>query len=193
METGEMTAEEQKLCAKQITNSGYLLKHLIESVQDLSKIESKTFILHPSNFNPRVLVEKCLGCIESELIMRNLNLEANLGQRDSSIPEEICIDQNRYSEILLSLLINAAKYTYEGDVRINLKYDYENSLLITTIEDTGIGISEDFFPHMFALYGKLKALNGGIHAAINSPVEGTHTYIYIYKYIYIYINIYIYI
>ena len=168
MEEDKLTEEERKLCARQITNSGYLLTHLIDSVQDLSKIESDTFVLHNGSMNPSIVLERCLNCIKSEFVRKNLNVETNKGVE---IPNEIFIDQNRYSQVLLSLLLNAAKYTYQGDVKITLKYDYLEKLLWTTIEDTGIGIDENFFPYMFSLYGKLKSGNA-LHTTLSSPIEG---------------------
>ena len=176
-----MSKSEMHECITQIKNSSYLLKHLIESVQDLSKIQTDNFRLNMSFTNPKKLVKKCLSCIESEFIKRNLDLEVNFLNRDSNsrFPKEIELDGDRYLEVLLSLLINAAKYTYKGNVKVELDYDYHTSLLVTTIADTGIGIDPAFIPYMFSLYGKLK-MDGLLASQNSDPTEGIYIYIYIY-------------
>ena len=179
-----MSESEMHECITQIKNSSYLLKHLIESVQDLSKIQTDNFSINMSLTNPKKLVKKCLSCIESEFIKRNLDLEVNFLNRDSNsrFPKEIELDGDRYLEVLLSLLINAAKYTYKGNVKVELDYDYHTSLLVTTIADTGIGIDPAFIPYMFSLYGKLK-MDGLLASQNSDPTEGMYMYIYIYIYI----------
>ena len=175
-----MSESEMHECITQIKNSSYLLKHLIESVQDLSKIQTNHFRLNISFANPKKLVKKCLNCIESKFIKRNLGLEVNFLNSDSHLrfPKEIKLDGERYSEVLLSLLINAAKYTYKGNVKVTLDYDYDTSVLVTIIADTGIGIDPAFIPYMFSLYGKLK-MDGLLVNQNSDPIEGIYIYIYI--------------
>ena len=185
----ELSPQDTKRCINQIKNSGYVLKHLIDSVQDLSKIEANTFQLNSAQFNPVAKVEKCINCLSTEFKSRNLLIETDF--TDKNLPDLLVADDNRYSEILLSLLINSAKFTYQGKIIISLEYEQVNNLLITIIEDTGIGIDPDFFPYMFSLYGKLKL---GNLSADSTPVEGNYMYVCMYIcmlliYIYIYILI----
>lgn len=51
-------------------------------------------------------------------------------------------------QIFDHLIDNAIKYTEEGSVTISIDQDYLKRIVIE-IEDTGIGISEKFLPHIF--------------------------------------------
>ena len=143
-----------KQYTRQIKNSGYLLKHLIDSVQDLMRIESNNFILNNTQFQIIDTVKDCLDIIISEFHHRNILIETDFS--DPYLCLFINADRNRYSQVILSLLINSAKYTYEGKIRIIINYDTRENLFITTIEDTGIGIDPEFLPYIFNLFGKIK-------------------------------------
>ena len=173
LEQGGIPQSEIIGLGSQIHNSGYLLKHLIESVQDLSQIDANTFKLQYSWFSPKESCTKCLDCIAFEFAKRGVEVEV-LGYQE--LPEGIFSDRERYSEVFLALLINAAKYTFQGAVKITLEYNEELGYLRTRIEDTGIGINPEFFPYMFSLYGKVKmGLDLGIEGEgkDRSSIEGS--------------------
>lgn len=72
------------------------------------------------------------------------------------MPRLIClqIDETKLREIHLNILSNAVKYTPSGgDVSVTvteLPSDHPGCVVYqTVIEDTGIGMSEDFLPHIF--------------------------------------------
>ena len=56
------------------------------------------------------------------------------------IPETIVTDPKRLRQVLLNLVNNAMKFTYEGCIRITIKSPSEKTYKISVL-DTGIGIS----------------------------------------------------
>jgi two-component system sensor histidine kinase BarA len=66
-----------------------------------------------------------------------------------SVPIHLVSDWERYKMILLNIIQNSVKYTYKGaiEIHLNLKKDQPDlsgkliTTLVTTIKDTGIGIS----------------------------------------------------
>ena len=93
----------------------------------------------------------------------------------------------KYQIILITLLINAAKYTFQGYIKVNLWIEEQmESLreeaekpkvyLITSVEDTGIGISQEAQNSLFQMFGKLQNEGNAKH---RSPIHG-NIYIYIY-------------
>lgn len=64
--------------------------------------------------------------------------------------EELCLvcDHHSINQLFANLLANAIKYTNEGSVTIKPKINKLGKMLVD-IEDTGIGISDDYLPKLF--------------------------------------------
>jgi len=61
---------------------------------------------------------------------------------DLSVPETILTDQSRLQQIVRNLVSNAIKYTHRGSIEISVKFDNNKSLLMCSISDTGVGITD---------------------------------------------------
>ncbi len=72
-------------------------------------------------------------------------------QRDATI----YVDQQRIQQILINLLVNSAKFTTEGSIKLIPRIDADNSSITFTVEDTGIGIPADRKEHIFERFYKL--------------------------------------
>lgn len=57
--------------------------------------------------------------------------------------------------MLLNLLQNALKFTFEGQITIDMTFDYELHRLRVSVTDTGVGIKDEDKPKLFKLFGKL--------------------------------------
>jgi signal transduction histidine kinase len=71
----------------------------------------------------------------------------------TNVPETIYTDCKRFKQILFNLLGNAIKFTFIGEIILTLDYKLAESLLITTVKDTGIGISQDNLNKLFHFFG----------------------------------------
>ena len=62
----------------------------------------------------------------------------------SQMPLEVITDMQIYEQILYNIFYNAVKFNQTGGkITVSLDYDHEGRLLMTTVKDTGIGISLD--------------------------------------------------
>ena len=60
------------------------------------------------------------------------------------MPLEVITDMQIYEQILYNIFYNAVKFNQTGGkITVSLDYDHEGRLLMTTVKDTGIGISLD--------------------------------------------------
>jgi len=72
------------------------------------------------------------------------------------VPRFIVTDQNRRRQILINLIGNALKLTFEGGVNISVQMDPEQKENIKfCVEDTGIGVKEEDKAKLFKMYGRL--------------------------------------
>jgi PAS domain S-box-containing protein len=80
------------------------------------------------------------------------------------IDEPVFVDPGMWERIVLNLLSNAFKFTFEGEISVSLS-PVENGIELQ-VSDTGIGIPESEMPRLFERFHR-------IHGARGRSVEGT--------------------
>ena len=133
-----------------IESASDFLLGLINDILDMSKIENGDLTLKEDFFSREEFVNSINTVIKPLMNKRNLTFIFN-------IPEEIdCIrvDRLRFSQVFFNLLSNAAKFTPTGGTVeftaevLPEKKDQKAGLRFY-IKDNGIGISEEFLPHLY--------------------------------------------
>jgi len=141
--------KEQSEMTKTIHSSAEALLFIINDILDFSKIESGAIELEKHPFD----VKKCLNDIKVllEPKAKNKNLKFEFDLRNS--PDKfIQGDITRLRQILMNLLSNALKFTSQGKVltRVEtLEKRDKDCLLRFTVEDTGIGMTEEQIDRLF--------------------------------------------
>ena len=69
----------------------------------------------------------------------------------------LCIDEQRLKQVLLNLLSNSLKFTFEGKIKVRVEYEFLTKLLKITVSDTGIGIKQEEREKLFTLFGKIES------------------------------------
>jgi PAS domain S-box-containing protein len=108
------------------------------------------------------------------------------------LPEPVYIDREMWEKIVLNLVSNALKSTFNGDIRVSISSD--DSFAVLTVRDTGTGIPDPEVAHLFerfrrvegarrrshegtgiglALVKELVQMHGGSIAVESSPSRGT--------------------
>jgi signal transduction histidine kinase/GAF domain-containing protein len=71
-----------------------------------------------------------------------------------SLPEPIYVDQEMWEKIVLNLLSNAFKFTFEGEIEVALRPFHDHVEL--TVRDTGVGIPPDELPLIFTRFHRVR-------------------------------------
>ena len=135
---------------ERIRLSGNLLLDLVNDTLDLSRIESGKMKLEPENTDSRGFLQSVLDAVSPVAEQKHIHLITNVEQ----YPDEmIYVDRLKLQKVILNLLSNAVKYTPEGGtVRFSAdNIDIPGSPMTRriTVEDNGIGISQEFLPRLF--------------------------------------------
>jgi PAS domain S-box-containing protein len=64
-----------------------------------------------------------------------------------SLPETVYVDRSMWEKIVLNLLSNAFKHTFQGEIRVSMRHDAAGVAL--TVSDTGVGIPQEALPRLF--------------------------------------------
>jgi signal transduction histidine kinase len=119
------------------------LLNLINEILDLSKIESGQMTLFIEQVDMPALVEE-VSAVVSPLIEEKNN-RFNLHCDDSV--NQINTDAVKLRQVLFNLLSNAAKFTENG--RIELQLTVEHGWLVIVLNDTGIGMTDEQLTRLF--------------------------------------------
>jgi len=142
----ELTRPEHKRMAEIISLSGNRLMSTLNSILELSQVESDRKQLDLKRLD--------LGKLTAEIIDKNQKRfwKKNI-ETVSSFKEGlyITIDENLYTNILYHLVDNAVKFTEAGCVTIIVKKEIieGQAFGVLMVTDTGIGISEDQLGYIF--------------------------------------------
>ncbi len=146
----------QDCLAKVKLSSDHLLT-LINDVLDISKVESGQTILVSSTFSLLEEMEKLSEIVAPQIEEKNQIFEMCT---DDLLVNYLYADQVRLSQIMVNLLSNAVKYTPNGGhIRVTLaSKELENmkgtARVVYTVEDNGIGMSEEFQQHMYSSFAR---------------------------------------
>ena len=131
-----------------------LLKNYINDILDMSQLKNGKFSLHYSYFDLRNLINEISTIIAVQAKKKEIFYEAFV---EDKVPNMICSDQTRLTQILLNLLSNSIKFTLKNGY-INLKVTMDDDIGVKfEVHDSGIGISEENMKHLFHKYGKIKS------------------------------------
>ncbi|GAA4363047.1 SpoIIE family protein phosphatase [Actinomadura verrucosospora] len=171
-----------------IHRNGLRLGRLVNSLLDFSRIEAGRM---QARYEPVDLPE-----VTAELasVFRSAVDRAGLAYtvECEPLPEPVYVDRDMWEKVILNLLSNALKFTFDG--AIHVRVGVEDGRALVTVADTGVGVAEDEVPRLFerfhrvantrarsnegsgiglALVKELVGLHGGTIDAASTEGEGT--------------------
>ncbi len=136
---------------QKINNAGKHLLALINDILDLSKIEAGKMDLYLENFDVAAVVADVAGTVQSLMARQGNTLAVDC-------PEDIGAmnaDLTKVRQSLLNLLSNAAKFTSDGAVTLEVRRDGPWRLF--TVRDTGIGMTAEQMAGLFEAFSQADA------------------------------------
>ena len=152
---------------EKIQSSSNLLLRIINQVLEMARIESGTAVLQLKAEDMDALFHRVNTVFEEDVRKKNLQYHAVLDVRHHYV---VC-DQTKLQEIMLNIISNAIKYTPEGhsiyvEVHEAVSENPSKIRYIFSCEDTGIGMSEEYLPHVYEEFSRE-------HTTTENKVQGT--------------------
>ncbi len=136
----EQLDAKQKRYVANIQSSGKLLLAMINDILDLAKMDSGKMNVNVTEFPIERIISAQCDMARPLAEKKNIALVEDVPEGLPPLKQ----DQNRLQQTLNNLLSNAIKFTPEGGtVKVNVKRDEKDNMLIMSVSDTGIGISEE--------------------------------------------------
>ena len=144
----ELQGEENEIIQvsrEAITEASKRIARTIELILDSAQIETGNLEYKEEEFD---IVKDCLKSIINDYSYKAKKKNIKLNLSVDSTDTKLRADWYTVFQIFSNLIDNAIKFTVEGEVNVKVFRNNENKLTVT-VEDTGIGISEDFLPELF--------------------------------------------
>ncbi len=150
---------------EKIRASGLTILGIVNDILDISKIEAGKFELLNAAYDTPSLVNDVVTLNIVSIGERPVTFRLKL---DETLPAILHGDNLRVKQIFNNLLSNAFKYTNSGEVEWSVSHesDQDGFWLISSIQDTGIGIKSEDLDKLFSDYNR-------VNMEANRQVEGT--------------------
>jgi signal transduction histidine kinase/CheY-like chemotaxis protein/HPt (histidine-containing phosphotransfer) domain-containing protein len=148
-----------------IYNAGMMLLSLINDILDLSKIESGKFELIAAEYDTPSLINDTITFNVVRIGSKPIKFKPII---DQELPDRLFGDEMRVKQVFNNLLSNAFKYTKKGSVdwTVSFERDGQDVWLISSVKDSGIGISPENIEKLFTDYSQVDTRS-------NRKIEGT--------------------
>ncbi len=134
-----------------ISQSAVDLLDIINDLLDIGKIEAGKLSVELEEFNISQTLNYLTKTFQPAAAAKEITFESEIGEQ---VPETLLTDPKRLQQILKNLISNAIKFTFEGVVRLRIwkstipppegqKVIEEVPAVVFTVEDTGVGISDE--------------------------------------------------
>jgi PAS domain S-box-containing protein len=134
-------------------NSLRLLK-LVNTLLDFSRIEAGRMQAEYQPTDLAIFTADLASVFRSAIEQAGIRYLVNC----PALPEAVYVDRQMWEKIVLNLLSNAFKFTFAGEISLDLRYCQDHVEL--EVRDTGIGIPAEELPRIFERFHRVPAAKG---------------------------------
>jgi PAS domain S-box-containing protein len=157
-ETGELSVSKLSVSFVReqldlVHRNGLRLLKLVNTLLDFSRIEAGRVqaVYQPTDLTS--LTSELASMFRSTIEQAGLTLNVDC----PPLPEPVYIDRDMWEKIVLNLLSNAFKFTFDGTISVRLRTERRDkaSFAVLEVQDTGIGIPASELPHLFERFHRV--------------------------------------
>ncbi|HET8836961.1 MAG TPA: response regulator [Gemmatimonadales bacterium] len=127
---------------------------LVNTLLDFSRIEAGRIEASYAATDLGPLTAELASVFRSAIEKAGLRLVVDC----PALPEPVWVDREMWEKIVLNLISNAFKFTFEGEIRVGLAT--EGDAVTLSVTDTGTGIPAEDLPRLFERFHRVKDARG---------------------------------
>ncbi|KXU92474.1 two-component system sensor histidine kinase/response regulator [Caballeronia megalochromosomata] len=151
---GRVSQEDMRIIEVMHRNGLRLLK-LVNALLDFSRIEAGRIEIHRHPTDLAVFTAELASLFRSAIETAGLRLQIDI----EATPVIAHIDRDMWEKIVMNLLSNAFKFTFDGAIRISLRTNAQHGIELC-VRDTGIGIPEQELARVFERFHRVAGAAG---------------------------------
>lgn len=158
LKMGSLDQDKQNEFIDYIKSNGQILLQLIDDIIDVAKIESDNIRIEKINFDVNEMLSELYQSFKNNssiVASEDIDFRLNIPAKENMI---IHNDPIRFKQIFANLINNAFKFTKSGYIEFGYKINEDDSLLFY-VEDTGIGMSEQYQKQIFERFSQVDESN----------------------------------
>jgi signal transduction histidine kinase len=140
-----------------IHRNGLRLFKLVNTLLDFSRLEAGRVQASYQPTDLAVLTAGLASAFTSAMEKAGLRLVVEC----ESLPEPIWVDREMWEKVVLNLVSNAFKFTFEGEIAVRLRWRGDHVEL--SVRDTGTGIAPEEQPRIFERFHQVRGARGRSH------------------------------
>jgi len=148
-------------------NAGRLLK-LVNALLDFSRIEAGRARATYRPTDVTAVTRELAGAFRSAIEHAGIRFEVAC----AAIDEPVFVDRDMWEKIILNLLSNALKFTFDGVIRVDLRR--RDGAVELAVQDTGAGIPADELPRVFERFHRVEGQKSRTHEGTGIGLALTH-------------------
>jgi PAS domain S-box-containing protein len=166
--------EETRADLEVIHRNGLRLGKLVNTLLDFSRIEAGRMQARFETADLSAATAELASVFRSAIERAGLTLEVDC----PPMAEPVHLDRGMWEKVVLNLLSNALKFTFEGGIRVTARAGEGEA--IVTVSDTGVGVAEDEMPRLFERFHRIENSRSrsnegsGIGLALVRELVGLH-------------------
>jgi len=137
--------------------NGLRLLRLVNTLLDFSRIEAGRAEAVFESIDIADLTRELASVFRSAIERAGLSFGVVCDRPRSPV----FVDRDMWEKIVLNLLSNAFKFTFEGGISVSLAE--RDDAVVLSVEDTGVGIPQDELPHVFERFHRVRGTEGRTH------------------------------
>ena len=151
----QLLADHRVLLTTAHRNGMRLLK-LVNTLLDFSRIEAGRVTASYEPVDLSALTAELASNFRSALDRAGLRLAIDA----RPLPGPVHVDRDMWEKIVLNLLSNAFKFTFEGEIAVTVRASADGEHADVEVRDTGTGIAPGELPHVFERFRRVEGARG---------------------------------
>ena len=134
-----------------VHRNGMRLGKLVNALLDFARIEAGRMRARYEPVDLSAVVAELASVFRSAIERAGLDFEVDC----PALPEPVYVDRDMWEKVVLNLLSNALKFTFEGSIRVAVRAEPGRAVL--TVADTGIGVPQSETPLLFERFHRIES------------------------------------